>query len=182
MRKLALAALMAGTLVACDRRGEVAEKRQELAEKKADKMQDVAEEASEEQHKVAKAEQNAAEEVGEAEADAQKEIADKEHEVAKAEQNAAKEVREHEPSGLMMLSGELKDIGGNDLEIRGPDGKDVELKLSPDSRLLKNGVAFQRELFTEGSQVRASYRMQDGDKVVDELELLDTRSYPEDLK
>jgi hypothetical protein len=68
--------------------------------------------------------------------------------------------------------GQLKSKGAQELTIRDDAGKEVSLKLDEQTRVLKNGQRASVEALQEGSEVRAAYILQGDQKLVREVEVL----------
>lgn len=68
--------------------------------------------------------------------------------------------------------GRLQSKSAQQLTIRDDAGKDVSLDLGQQARILNNGQRANADILQEGAEVRASYVLEGGQRIVREVEVL----------
>lgn len=154
MKRLILAGIAVAALSGCqNNRDEVAEKKQDLQQTQRDASQNVAE----------------------ARRDANEQVAEQQEELAEA-QRKQQELRAGESGAPLSFTGTVTAANENELDVRASTGEEWQLKLADNAVILQNNQPIKSDQITEGAQIRASYRMEDGDRVADKVEV--TRSGP----
>lgn len=172
MRKLLISATVAGLgLFGCKA------ERQDVAEQR----EDVAEARSAHQDRAAELRQEEAREVQEVGQDTQEELADSREEVINEERELAETQREAAEragvggSGLaspVAVTGTLKSSLGSGVTLTDKLGGELKLDTDDQTVVMHNGQKVEIDDFEEGSQIRASYVVQDDEKVAREITIL----------
>lgn len=150
MKRLILAGIAVAALAGCqnNNRDEVAEKRQDLQQTQRD----------------------ANEKVAEARQDANEDVARQREELAEA-QRERQEERAENTGAPLSFTGTVTAAKDNELDVRASTGEEWQLKLADNALILENNQPIRSNQITEGAQIRASYRMEDGDRVADKVEI-----------
>lgn len=156
MKRLVLVGVAVATLVGCrDGREKVAEQRQDLSE----------------------TQRNANQNVAEAQRDAQQDVQEEREELAKAQQEQREERAENTNMPLS-FTGTVTAAKEDELQVRSTTGEEWQLKLEDGTQIFQDNRPIQSTQIAEGSQIRASYRMEDGDRVADRVEVTRSTSAP----
>lgn len=154
MKRLILAGIAAAALAGCqNNRDEVAEKKQDLQQTQRD----------------------ANERVSDTRQDAQADVNEQRQELAEA-QRKQQEERASQTGAPLSFTGTVTGTHDGELDVRASTGEEWQLKLADNALILQNDRPISSEQITEGAQIRASYRMENGDRVADKVEV--TRSAP----
>lgn len=137
--------IVAVALVGCQRSSQeqVAEERQDLAETREEARQDIAETRQQ----------------------AGEEIVDERQELAKTQREA------NEERGLpVTVSGMVKSVDDESFALETAAGDTLDLDVRDD--VISDGRPFEIKMLQEGAQVRASYQMDEGERIVKSVEIL----------
>jgi hypothetical protein len=190
MRKLMIAvtAVAGLTMVTGCKKDDVQAQREDVAEARADAMQETAEARQDLNEKVASEQADTNEDIAEAQKDANDKIAsanedvrDEEQDLAEAEANRNEDLAEG-GSGMAgttaaaaatTVNGRVISKSGDTLTLVDSANKELKIKTNDKTAMMDNGTkAVKLDDIKEGSQVRASYVMDGKDMVAKDVTLV----------
>lgn len=150
MKRLILAGLVVAALAGCksNDRNQVAEERQDVAQAQQEAQKDLSDTRQENAEKIQREEQD----------------------VAQAQQEQREQLGS-ETGAALSATGVVTDAEDDAVKLRTASGEEWELKFADNTQVLQNNEPINKTLLTEGSQVRATYRMKDGDRVAERVEV-----------
>ncbi len=168
MRKfmMTVAVVTGLALTAGCKRSDVQDERQDLAaaqQEAQEQMADIRQETAQERAEIER-------EAQEERAEVREELAEERQELADARQERAEERAEATTS---TIEGRMRSSAGDTLVLIVPaNNQEMQLKTDEQTRVTQDNREVELEDFPEGTQVRASYVMQEGDLVARDVVIL----------
>lgn len=133
---------------------------------RSDRASEARQDVAEEQKELAQTERDVAKDTAEEQRAGAKDIQDQREDLTQAQREAAATAGQP-----VTVQGTVKSVSSDEFALKTRDGEDIDLNFDK-STMGQNAQPFTKDSITEGSEVRATYTVRDGDNYVQRIEVV----------